>query len=384
MVLNFDWGLFQQAQEAKNRNRQQMNQDIAGLGQGLGNSLAGVAQIIQEQKKKQMVQQLVQAIQTQGAPQQGPQLPGQGQPGMPSPVSGMGGPVQDNTAQMRGLLMQLDPQGMVGQMIQEQDPLRKMQAEWYKSRAASLGSGGSAKTTWYESPEGAISRNPVEGSFPVQLSDAQGAQYTAIPKSAKEKNAAVSSRAEAWQRSIDIHQIDMIAKTVGLTPKQQSSLQMNNQRAARANEILSKPNITWQELALGEIDLTGIMQGGVPQRDEIAATHFPGWQQNWAKWRTYATGHPTENVPPDIKKKVQDLINGVIQIDNRFLGANATFAKKFLGPTVRGGLSPSQKGTIDEMTEALTSAGQNKSSQYPSDKEARYQEYLRKRNASVK
>lgn len=390
-LSDFPWSLYLEAQKAQNQNQRNMNQDMQGIGQGLGQGLEGIGQAIQAHKMQQFLQELNQLKQTQGAPQQGPPLPPQGgippqsmgqvPPGQPMsagpvgigqdvqmpqmtptappgpPMSGIGGPAQDNTQQIQSLLMKIDPQGMIKQMVEQNDPLKKAQMDLYKARADALKGGGGTggKSTWYESPDGAISRTPTEGSFPVQLSDAQGMQYTAIPKSSKAKNEATGSRAEAMQRGIDVKQIDQLISKTGLTPKQQSVLQMNNQRAARAMQILSQPQITWQELALGEIDLTGIMQGGVPQRDEIIATHFPGWQENVAKWKTYASGHPTESVPPDIKNKVKDLVNGVVRVDNRILNANAKFAKSMIGPTIRGGLNKGQIKSIDEMTGVLTS-----------------------------
>jgi hypothetical protein len=178
--------------------------------------------------------------------------------------------------------------------------------------------------------------------------------------SAKARNNAMARRNEAWNRSIDNKQIDSIAKSTGLTTKNLSAIQNNQLRAARATEILSQPKITWQELALGDIDLAGIMQGGVPQVDEVKATHFPGWQENWSKWKTYATGHPDESVPPDIQKKVRDLVNGVTQIDNRFIQSNAMFQKKMLGPTIRGGLGQNRTQTIDQMTNDLSLGGDKK------------------------
>ena len=69
-----------QMAQNKNQNRQQMNQDIAGIGQGLGGTFANIGQIIGEQKKKALLAKIVQAMQTQGAPQQGPPLAPAGTP----------------------------------------------------------------------------------------------------------------------------------------------------------------------------------------------------------------------------------------------------------------------------------------------------------------
>ena len=124
-----------QMAQNKNQNRRQMYGDIAGLGQGLGQGLASIGDIIGEQKKKALLAQIVQAMQTQGAPQQGPPLPGMGQAqGIPSPASGMGGPAQDNTQQLKGLMMQADPQGMMGAMEGQmfQTPDQKAQADYLR------------------------------------------------------------------------------------------------------------------------------------------------------------------------------------------------------------------------------------------------------------
>src|ERR1700679_2048917 len=110
-----------QMARSKNQNRQQTNQDIAGIGQGLGDTFNSIGSYMQAQKKKQLLQQIVQAMQSQGAPQQGPSLPSQQgpqQPGQsfPPPASGIGGPAQDNTQQLKQMVTQYDPQGSVQQM----------------------------------------------------------------------------------------------------------------------------------------------------------------------------------------------------------------------------------------------------------------------------
>lgn len=43
--------------------------------------------------------------------------------------------------------------------------------------------GVSGKSTWYQSPDGSISKNQVQGSIPLQISDSQAVQYTGVPKS---------------------------------------------------------------------------------------------------------------------------------------------------------------------------------------------------------
>lgn len=305
-----------------------------------------------------------------------PQMPQQQQGQGQQPFNGL------DQGKLMSLFSKINPEGaqaLIGQMVQQrmgaQDPLKQAQIDLLKARTGALGGGGGqgGKSTWYEGPDGTISKNPSEGSIPLQLSDAQATQYTAVPKSSKEKNAALGGRAEAMQRGIDVRQIDQLVSRTGLTPKMQSQLQMNTMRALRSYiPILSRPRITYQELALGEMDLAGIMHGGVPQRDELINTHFPGWQEKLSQIKTYATGHPQEIVPPDIQAKVKQMIGDVVKIDNQFLQANTKFSKSMLGSTIRGGLQPQQTKAIDEMTGTLTPP-LGESSQNDLGKEARYQ-----------
>lgn len=138
---------FLQAAQAKNQNRENMYQNIAGIGQGLGQGLASIGDIIGAAKKKQIMDQISQAMATQGAPNQGPALPGQGMmKGMPAPASGIGGPANDNSQLLKSLLMKADPQGamsaMEGSMFPtpmnplQQSEIAKNQAEsaYYKTK----------------------------------------------------------------------------------------------------------------------------------------------------------------------------------------------------------------------------------------------------------
>jgi hypothetical protein len=123
MPFDFPMDLYLQAQRQKAENQQNMFGNIAGIGQGLGQGLQGIGEAIKAQKQKQLIQQLVAAMGQQGAPQQGPPLPGAGQPGMPSPTSGMGAPAQDNSGKIMGLMTQIDPMEAVKtkfKMMQDQ------------------------------------------------------------------------------------------------------------------------------------------------------------------------------------------------------------------------------------------------------------------------
>lgn len=86
--ISFPWELFQQAQEAKNRNQRLLYKDIEGMGQGAGQ----IGLDIQQYKARQALMQALQQMRNPGV-QQGPQLPGVGMTaGQPAPTSGMGAP----------------------------------------------------------------------------------------------------------------------------------------------------------------------------------------------------------------------------------------------------------------------------------------------------
>lgn len=121
MSLEFPWAAYAEAQRRQDQNRKDMNQNMAGLGQSLGQDFNTIGQQIEEAKKKQILQQIVTAMQNQGAPQQGPQPEGMTQP----PLSGMGAPPQDNTNQINSLMMQYDPKDSIKTLYKE-----KQQSPW--------------------------------------------------------------------------------------------------------------------------------------------------------------------------------------------------------------------------------------------------------------
>lgn len=359
----------------------------------------------QKQQQQPMMGGQPQMPQMGGQPQQPPpQMGGQPQPQQqPAAQSPMGGQQQPfngvDPQKLLNLYRQANPQGaqqLIGQLLNQRmgtstlDPLKKAQANYYEAKAKALGSGGGpsgGKSTVYVSPDGSVSTTETPGSTPRKVSDAQALQYTAVPNSSKGRNAALQSRVEAMNRSMDTKQIDALVKGTGLTPKQQSAIQQNSFRAARAIPILSKPKITYQELALGQIDLAGLMQGGVPQVDEVKAIQFPGYQKTLGDIVTYATGNPQEVVPDAVRKKVLDLVKGTVEVDNRFINANQKFMNSMLVPTIRGGLKTGQTQAISDITEILTLQEPNKTSSQGAysdlGKEQRYQDFLRSQNAAA-
>lgn len=162
--ISFPWEMFSRVNDQKARNRQQAYQGIEDIGQGLGQGLTSIGDLIGTIKKKQLMDQIVQAMSQQGAPQQGPPLapPGTPQPSMsqiPSgqpmtagapnvgqdvqmpqpiptqtpgmqPTSGIGAPAQDNTQLVKSLLMKYNPEAMTNQMIKGFGQTSKQNSPW--------------------------------------------------------------------------------------------------------------------------------------------------------------------------------------------------------------------------------------------------------------
>lgn len=85
--LTFPWQAFLEAANARNQNRQQMYQDIAGLGQGLGQGIGAVGETIAKRKQEQQLKALIdQLMKGQGGQPQTPFPQGQSQ--MNTPLGG--------------------------------------------------------------------------------------------------------------------------------------------------------------------------------------------------------------------------------------------------------------------------------------------------------
>jgi hypothetical protein len=341
----FDWGLFLQAQRQNAQNKQNMYQNIAGLGQNLGQGLSDIGKAMQERKKQAIVNQLVQAVKNSSTPVQGPAgytPPNQG----PGSTAVPAGQMPNMTNKINSSLMQLDPTG---------ESFKNYSQGMRYSQMSNPGSSG--KRTVYELPDGTISLSPQEGATPLQVNDASAMQYTGVPKSAKGRNDALASRVEAMNRGIDARQINELAKTTGITPQQRNLLQQNNMRANRAIELAQKP-MTWQEFGAVTTDAAAIMQGGSPQVQQLHDMAYPSWKQDIARAQTYMTSTPTANVPPEFKNRIIGMIQGIQKVDNQYLQKNSDFMQKMLAPTIRGGIGQF-KTPLSDMTKTITSTGQS-------------------------
>ena len=84
---------------------------------------------------------------------------------------------------------------------------------------------------------------------------------------------------------------------------------------------------------------------------------------------------PQATVPPEFKNRIIGMIQGIQQVDNRYLTKNAEFMQNMLAPTIRGGIGQF-KTPIQDMTNTITETGGGKTGEQAySDpaKEARYQ-----------
>lgn len=327
-----------QAAQMANANQRQMYQDIAGAGQGIGQIGQGIGAANEEARKKQIVQQLVYAMQQpKQVPIQGPQQMG---PISQEAMSSQPGQMTDNpAADVMGPMTRLYPQEMAKSMM----PMNRLQeSEIFKNYATGMGKSGvnpQATTTLYRNPQnGDVSDQPNDGWVAYQVKPGQALQTLINGPLAKERADAQKNRTEAWNRSIDTKQIDSLAKSTGLHPTVVRQLQVNNLRADRALAILNDPRANWAALnGWVSTDFAGIMQGGAPQKEQILESQFPNWRAKISQIRTYVGSEPKGAIPEGFRDYMRHFITGVKDIDNEYLQKNAQFQQTMLGPTIRGG-----------------------------------------------
>jgi hypothetical protein len=105
-----------------------------------------------------------------------------------------------------------------------------------------------------------------------------------------------------------------------------------NMRADRALEILNNP-LTPQELKLINIDIAGIMKGGVPDMEEVRSTEFKNLQTRFARLVQEFGGANQADIPK-VVQKYKEILQGLKKIDQRVieknLGISAIGAKKII------------------------------------------------------
>jgi hypothetical protein len=134
-----------EAARQKRQNQQDMIQNLALGGQGIGEGLGSIGQAIKDRQHKDVLDQIVQAMKTQGAPAQGPQMaPIQGPSGYLPPGASTGtaagqspavGLPQDNTALINSLMMQYSPELGIKSMYEQNDPYKRALTDQAKAEA---------------------------------------------------------------------------------------------------------------------------------------------------------------------------------------------------------------------------------------------------------
>lgn len=173
---------------------------------------------------------------------------------------------------------------------------------------------------------------------------------------------AMAERSKVWDERLKYQKVKDLVSLTGIQPKVISTLQTNNMRSDRALETLKEEGMTWQAFSSAITDWQAIMQGGVPHEIQYADSKFPNWKETTAKWSTYATGHPTENVPPELVTYMRDMIQGIKDVDNAYLQQNSEYVSKTIGSTIPGFSAPGGLGEkVKEQTSKLTGKSPNKS-----------------------
>jgi len=301
--ISFPWEMFMQAQQQKNLNRQQMNQDIAGMGQGFGQGLSSIGEMIGEQKKKHILAQLVQAMQAQGKPIQGPAgyvPPGAGGNAVPA------GQVPDMSGKIQSLMMQYDPQNAIRQMptpLQQSEIARNnAQAKRYEQMGSGSGGPG-GKTTVYENPDGSLSLTPTPDGIPLQVNPQTAVQYTGIPKS---KTVPATSPIAGVRRN-QFLMSDLPSRS---SPSTAAGAAYQVKVAARQGKaIIAKPGSP-QQIALAASDLARAVQRSAPQLETLQGASFSNNIVTKVNQLTQRiTADPSGKDVPKIRKQIYDLLD---------------------------------------------------------------------------
>lgn len=360
--LQFPWEAFMQAQENKNKNKQQLaqilGQTLGNIGQDVGQGIQNHRLAQQQQQQKQQLQGLRDALGQMGQSQ--PQTVNFG--GQNAPTASYNPATNQTTPNMT----QPDPRmKSITDLISKLPDQQLGQGVADFTQQISKGAFGQQKpqASVFVNPQDAtqVSPTPVPGWKEYKTSQGDALSKVTGAAQSKAKNAAARSRAEAMQRGIDTKQIDHLTQTIGFTPKMISSIQQTATRAQRGLDIISQPNVTWQQLNAAGVDFAGIMQGGAPHVGEVVNSTFPNWHQNAAKWQTYIDGNNPSNVPEPIRKQMQSMISGVFDIDKKFIDSSNKFNIRMIGPTIRGGLNQNQNSAIQDIQKSMI-GGQNSAS----------------------
>jgi hypothetical protein len=264
MALNFPWEMFMQAQQEKNRNRQQMYQDIAGIGQGLGQGMGAVGEMMQ--RKKEIMQQQKQKQQWQDTINQLLQ-----DPNVPQQVKSML-PVMSQRPELMG---QLGPE-----LFKLSQPPKQ-------------------PTVWH----------PVSGMLsksgkPMEINEATG-EYKEAPLEATPSGGAFGAMAGV-RRSQNIMQ-DLPSRSNPNTAA--GAAYMVKVAARQGKAIIGKPGSP-QQISLAASDLARAVQRSAPQLETLQGSSFSNNYITKMNLLTQKmTANPQGKDVPKIRRQIYDLLD---------------------------------------------------------------------------
>lgn len=392
MALDNPIDAYLRASEMKQRNRQQAQQDAMGIGESLGGGVTDIVQQIQAKKQKEQWGKTINSLlqDPNASPQmkqilpmlaQRPELAGQLLPGAMK-------------AKSSGTDLTINPDGS---MSISGVPLGGQPPQPQKPAAPPMTAGVGGATTpaggmppQLPPPSRPTAHIPLSGNKAAELlTKSVGKDKPTYQQDLRKQFIdAMNRKTDVFSRSLDIRQIDNLAKATGLQPTVVKGLQQNNIRADRAIAILDDPKATWAALnGWVSTDFAGMMQGGAPQKEQILESQFPNWKAKLSQMQTYVSSHPEGPIDPGFRDYMRHFVKGVKEIDNDYLWKNAAYQGNMIGPTIRGG-SPYVKKSLDYTKDfmkggkPLASEPKAKTAWTP-EKEQRYQELLRRQQSAA-
>jgi hypothetical protein len=322
MALDNPIDAYLRAAQVQNQNRVQANQDLGSIGQGLGQGMSSIGQMVQEHKKKQVLQQLMQAMRQQGQPQQGPPLPGvgMGMKGQQPPASGMGASSPDQSSLINSLMMQLDPESGIKAMYEQQDPYKRaLTAQVNAETQAKL---RPPKPANVFKPFG---ESPSQTGLLVDESTGE-IKDTGVKVAPKKNQDSLDAKETARQDRLAKEYRDRVQKVVGART---GGLGMQDQKVDQAIHLRSMVNQSWNpqtktyelpEMQQGELvmGLANLVSGSqVSNIEQLKAITPKTARGDMAHLISYWSGTPVTNQPQEMIKNLVTSIDRQGQVSEK-------------------------------------------------------------------
>ena len=84
-------------------------------------------------------------------------------------------------------------------------------------------------------------------------------------------------------------------------------------RADRAIDLLNDPKVTTSNQVMSAVtaDISGILQGGAPTIQAMGEQNYNTLASSWAKFQQFATAHPNDAIPQDIKDQLNETLSSL-------------------------------------------------------------------------